>query len=106
MGLRRGLMTGHAGAMPDRPFRAVDELIRRVKRVAADRPDPVHILAQTISIVGESDADPYAVLGVLVEGAAHTIAQYFPAERQAETAVMLIELLADRLRERGIPAED
>ena len=98
MGLRHGRMTGHAGAMPERPFRAVDELIRRVKRVAADRPDPVHILAQMISIVGESDADPYAVLGVLVEGAAHTLAQYFPAERQAETAVMLIELLEDRLR--------
>jgi hypothetical protein len=92
--------------MPDRPFRAVDELIRRVKRVAADRPDPVHILAQMISIVGESDADPYAVLGVLIEGAAHTLARYFPPERQAETAVMLKELLEDRLRARGITAED
>ncbi len=92
--------------MPDRPFRAVDELIRRVQRVAADRPDPVHVLAQMISIVGESDADPYAVLGVLVEGAVHTLAQYFPPERQAETAVMLIELLADRLRASGITAED
>jgi hypothetical protein len=84
----------------------VDELIRRVKRVAADRPDPVHILAQMISIVGESDADPYAVLGVLAEGAVHTIAQYLPAERQAETAVMLLELLQDRLKARGITDED
>jgi hypothetical protein len=105
-GLRRGRMTGHAIAMPERPFRAVDELIRRVKRVAADRPDPVHILAQMISIVGESDADPYAVLGVLAEGAAHTLARYFPAERQAETAVMLIELLEDRLKAHGITGGD
>jgi hypothetical protein len=59
-----------------------------------------------ISIVGESDADPYAVLGVLIEGAAHTLAQYFPPERQAETAVMLKELLEDRLSARGITAED
>src|ERR1700761_4718094 len=94
-------MTGHAGVMPDRPFPAVDEMIRRVKRGAADRPDPVHILAQMISIVGESDADPYAVLGVLAEGAAYTLAEYFPPERQAETAVMLIELLQDRLKARG-----
>ena len=57
MGLRDGRITGHAGVMPDRPFRAVDELIRRVQRVAADRPDPVHVLAEMISIVGESDAD-------------------------------------------------
>jgi hypothetical protein len=36
----------------------VDELIRRVERVAADRPDPIYILAQMISMIGESDVDP------------------------------------------------
>jgi hypothetical protein len=50
-------VTGHSDAMTDRPFRAVDELIRRVQRVAANRPDPLHILAQTIGIIGESDVD-------------------------------------------------
>jgi hypothetical protein len=84
--------------MPDRPFRAVDELIRRVQRVAADRPDPVHILAQMISLIGETDVDPYAVLGVLIEGAAHTVSQNIPAERQDDAAVALMELLAERLK--------
>jgi hypothetical protein len=79
--------------MPDRAFRAVDELIRRVERVAADRPDPLHILAQMISMVGESDVDPCAVLGVLIEGAAHTITRHIPAERRADTAEALARLL-------------
>jgi hypothetical protein len=68
-GLHHRRLTGHAGAMPDRPFRAVDELIRRVQRIAAERPDPMHILAETISMIGESDVDRYAILGVLTEGA-------------------------------------
>ena len=98
--------TGHAGVMPDRPFRAVDELIRRVQRVAADRPDPLHILAQMISMIGESDVDPYAILGVLIEGAAHTLARHVPAERQADTAMTLLELLEDRLKARGLRSDD
>jgi hypothetical protein len=84
--------------MPDRPFRAVDELIRRVQRVAASRPDPVLILAQMIIMTGEGDVDPYAVLGVLIEGAAHTLTQHVPAERQADTATTLMQLLEDRLK--------
>jgi hypothetical protein len=93
--------------MPDRPFRAVDELIRRVQRVAADRPDPMHILAQMISMIGESDADPYAVMGVLIEGAAHTLAHHVPAERQADTAATLVHLLEERLKAHRItPGED
>jgi hypothetical protein len=83
--------------MPDRPFRVVDDLIRRVQRVAASRPDPVHILAQMIRMIGESDVDPYAVLGVLVEGAAHTLAKHVPSERQADTATTLLHLLEERL---------
>jgi hypothetical protein len=94
---------GHPDAMPDRPFRAVDELIRCVARVAADRPDPLHILAQMISMIGEADVDPYAVLGVLIEGAAHTVARHIPAERQVDTAEALVELLGERLKERGLP---
>ncbi|MGA3006021.1 MAG: hypothetical protein ABSE20_30375 [Acetobacteraceae bacterium] len=96
----------HAVAMPDRPFPAVEALIRRVQRVAASRPDPMHILAQTISMTGEIGADPYAVLGVLVEGAVLTIVQHIPAEQQVETAMTLIQLLEERLNARGVPSGD
>jgi hypothetical protein len=107
---RRGLhhhrVTGKLGGMPDRPFRAVDELIRRVQRIAADRPDPIHILAQMISMIGASDVDPYAVIGVLIEGAAHTVSQHVPAERQEDTAAMVAELLAERLQAHGCAGGD
>jgi len=73
----------NAIAMPDRPFPAVEALIRRIQRVAASRPDPLHILAQTISMTSAIDADPYAVLGVLVEGAAVSYTHLDVYKRQA-----------------------
>ena len=96
----------NAVAMPNRPFPAVEALIRRVQRVAASRPDPMHILAQTISMTGAIGADPYAVLGVLIEGAVQTIVQQIPAEQQAETAATLVRLLKERLNARGIASGD
>jgi hypothetical protein len=78
--------------MPDRPFPAVEALVRRVQRGSANRPDPLHILAQTISMAGTIGLDPYAVLGLLVEGAVQTLIRQIPAERQADAATMLIEL--------------
>ncbi len=92
--------------MPDRPFRALDELIRRVERVAADRPDPLHVLSQMISMIGESDVDPYAVLGVLIEGAAHTVARHIPTDRQADSASTLVQLLRERLQAHRVVGDD
>jgi hypothetical protein len=88
--------------MPDRPYPAIEALIRRVQRVAADRPDPTHILAEVISMIGASEADPYVVLGVLVEGAAHVVAHHIPAERQAATTAELMQLLKLRLKAHGL----
>jgi hypothetical protein len=89
--------------MPDRPYPAIDALIRRVQRVAADRPDPTHILAEVIAMIGASEADPYLVLGVLVEGIAHTVAHHIPAERQAATIAEVARLLSIRLKAHGLP---
>lgn len=88
--------------MPDRPYPAVDALIRRIQRVAASRPDPMYILAQTINMAGAIGMDPYAVLGVLVEGAVQTLIQHIPTERQAEAAATLVELLKERLETHGL----
>jgi hypothetical protein len=95
-----------AVVMPDRPFPAVEALIRRVQRIAASRPDPMHILAQTISMTGAIGADPYAVLGVLIEGAVQTIVQQIPKEQRAETAATLVRLLTERLDAHGIASDD
>ena len=104
--LPRGPEARNAMAMPDRPFPAVDALIRRVQRVAASRPDPMHILAQTIAMTGEIGADPYAVLGVLVEGVVLTILQHIPEEKREETALTLVQVLRERLRARGVAGGD
>ena len=97
---------GHAAAMPDRHFPAIDGLSRRVQRVAANRPDPLRILAKTITMTGVIGLEPYAVLGVLVEGAVQTIVQQVPPERQAETAATLVGLLKERLTACGIDGGD
>jgi hypothetical protein len=92
--------------MPDRPFPAAEALIRRVQRVAANRPDPWYIFAQAIGMSGAIGVDPYAVLGVLVEGAVQTLIRQIPAKRQAETAAMLVELLEERLKAHRVPGGD
>jgi hypothetical protein len=104
--LHHARITRHADAMPDRPYPAVDALIRRVQRVAASRPDPLHILAQTISMTRTIGVDPYAVLGVLVEGAVQTLVHQIPPERQPEAAATLRELLNERLEAHGLPEAD
>ena len=92
--------------MPDRPFPVVDTLIRRAQRVAAGRPDPARILAQTISMACPGGADPYSVLGVLVEGTVQTLVEHIPKQRQAETAATLKQLLEERMKASGIPDGD
>jgi hypothetical protein len=92
--------------MPDRPFPAVDNLIRRAQRVAAGRPDPARILAQTIRMACPGGADPYAVLGVLVEGAVQTLVEHIPKARQAEIAASLKQLLEERMKACGVPDGD
>jgi|HubBroStandDraft_3_1064219.scaffolds.fasta_scaffold800135_1 hypothetical protein len=92
--------------MPNRPYPAIDVLIRRVQRVAASRPDPLYVLAETINMAGMIGMDPYEVLGVLIEGAVQTIVHHIPPERQAETVDTLIELLNERLEAGGLPNGD
>ena len=60
---------GHPDDMSDRSFPAVEALVRRVQRIAASRPDPARILAETISMAGDHRHYPDVVLGILVEGA-------------------------------------
>lgn len=54
-------------------------------------------------MTGELGIDPYAVLGVLVEGAVQIVVQQIPAERQAEAGAALMQLLKERLQSRGVP---
>ena len=60
------------------------------------------MLAEVIRLVTEDGADPYLVIGVLIEGAVHTVARHVPAERQAETTEQLAQLLVERLKAHGL----
>jgi hypothetical protein len=88
--------------MPHRSYPAVEVLIRRVQRVAASRPDPLHVLAATISMTSTIGMDPYAVLGILIEGAVQTVARQIPPERQAQASAELIALMHERLKAHGL----
>jgi hypothetical protein len=103
--LRFGSAPGHAGGMPERSFPA-DHLARHTQRIAAGRPDPIRILAKTITMTGVIGMDPCAALGTLVEGAVQTIVQQVPQERQAETAATLVRLLKERLVVCGITNDE
>ena len=80
----------------------LDKLIQLAERAAADEPDPVRALADIIEVVAESDADPYVVIGVLVEGAVHALDSRIPEERKEDTAGALVQLIADRLLGNGL----
>jgi hypothetical protein len=51
-------------------------------------------------------ADPYAVLGVLIEGTVQTLVEHIPHERRAEVAAALKQLLKERLEVSGITDGD
>ena len=88
--------------MTERHFRTLERLIQQANRTSSRKPDSLDMLAAMIRLVTADGADPYVVLGVLVEGAALTIAQHIPKERQAETTEELGRLLVDRLKARGL----
>jgi hypothetical protein len=69
-------------------------------------PIPPASLAQTISMACPGGADPYAVLGVLIEGTVQTPVEHIPKERRAEITAALKQLLEQRLRASGIPDGD
>ena len=49
----------------------------------------------------ERGADPYLLIGALIEGAVHTLAEHVPAERRRQVTEELGRLLVDRLRAAG-----
>lgn len=88
--------------MPRKPFPAIHDLVRRVEQAAASRPDPVQLVATVIRLIGDRGADPYLLIGVLMEGAVNTLVKHVPADRQTDTAEALAKLLTDRMKACGL----
>ncbi len=70
--------------MKERHFPTVDRLIQQANETAAGKADPVSLLAEVIRVITDEGADPYLVIGVLVEGAVHTVATHITAARQVQ----------------------
>ena len=88
--------------MPEHRFRTLERLIQQANQASSSKPGSVEMLARVIRLVTEDGADPYLVLGVLVEGAVHTLARHVPPERQAEATEQLGQLLVERLKAHGL----
>ena len=69
-------------------------------QAAADNPDLIAALATAIKGAVASDADPYLLMGTLIEGVTHALGT-LPPERQGDTAEAAVRLLRDRLRAEG-----
>ena len=86
------------GGMPGYRFPALDALIRDVERAAAKEPDLIGATSAIIKFAIDSDADPYLLVGALVEAVAVTIAQKVPAERQRKVAADTLRMMLARLK--------
>jgi len=88
--------------MPDRRYLTLDTLIRQANRISDREPDSLQLLAHMLRLALDDGADPYLLVGVLVEGAALAVTEYVPPQLQPEAAVSVVDLLAERLRARGV----
>jgi hypothetical protein len=82
----------------DRRFATVGELSLLADQAAATVADPASVLSEVIKAVVDSEADPYIVLGVLAEGAAWTLAERFPDERQAVALQGFLQIIGNRVQ--------
>jgi len=92
----------HPSPMPNRHYRTLDRLIQQANQASARKPGTVEMLAAMIKLATDDGADPYLVLGVLVEGAVHTLDKHVPKERRAEATEQFGKLLVERLKARGL----
>jgi hypothetical protein len=88
--------------MPEQRYRTLDRLIRQANQTASRKPGSIEMLAMMIRLAAADEADPYLVIGVLMEGAVHTLTRHIPPERQAEAAEELERLLRERLKAHGL----
>jgi hypothetical protein len=72
------------------------------KEAGASVADPVGALTNIIRILANSEADPYLVMGVLIEGAVYTLRTTIPGERHQDCGPALVRILVDRLQANGI----
>jgi hypothetical protein len=83
--------------MSDRKATTLRDLINAVEREAANAPDLLAAVGRVIKAAQAAETDPYTLVGVLLEGAAVSIAG-MPPEMRRSVAVDAICILCDRLQ--------
>jgi len=85
----------------NRTARAVRKLSSQAAQAAAHAPDPLADLSVAIKTALRSEADPYVMLGVLVEGMTQTFMTRIPPERHESSLAAALVTLRRRLADRG-----
>ena len=84
--------------------RTVRNLSSQADRAAAQVPDPLVALSVAIKTALQSEADPYVMLGVLLEGMTQTFITRVPPERHHGTlTAALVQIGRASCRERVSP---
>ena len=81
--------------------RTVRKLSTQAEQAAAEAPDTLAELSVAIKAALQSEADPYVMLGVLLEGMTQTLITRVPPERHLGTLTASLVLLRQRLAARG-----
>jgi len=84
-----------------RTSRAVRKLSSQAAEAAAEAPDPLADLSVAIKSALQSQADPYVMLGVLLEGMTQTLVTRIPGERHRTTLAAAMVTLRERLAAGG-----
>jgi hypothetical protein len=85
-----------------RHFPRADRLIHQAERAAAEQCSYVEMLTALIRAAIDDEADPYLLVGAMVEGIAMTLAERVPQQKRHEMAGQTARLIGDRLRAHGV----
>ena len=79
------------------------QLVEEAEAIAREQADPIQLLAESVQLALRQGADPYLMLGLLMESAAVTLATSIPAEHQDHLIAEMIDLLKMRISiHRGV----
>jgi hypothetical protein len=87
--------------MTDRPP-VLDAMIRQAEAAASDQIDPLAVVSLLLKLTIRSEADPYLLIGQLVEGIAVAAKSRIPPEKQTEVGMETLGLLRNRLAALGV----
>lgn len=84
--------------MPKPHAATVAEIARLAHEAAAAVPDPAGELVKAIRATMASDADPYIVIGILIQAAATVVSESIPPQERPRVAAASVAMLINCLQ--------